>query len=353
MDDQRNLEAQLFGDMSYEDPRKTQPAPAAGGVDPRLAGAGAVLLDDFNENAAAPPKAQPRYQELTDEQVAILQQQRAEKGQPPYTPEEIAELKAEFIERQRIAAQQQAMAEQAAAQQAAANVIFDDPADTYTAPEKREPSKILPEVDESTLFTEEEPAPERKVVFNQEDLEAAKKQAAKRASDSLKEAPAQTAEDQKRARQQMEALRQQQQADLARAGLPVAIVMTIVGVIAGGCMALFSSGKYADPDAVGGFIKLMDTVYMIDGVVLALLAATIVTRVQALKGFTSALYIISSIILVIPGAVVLFQKNGAAGFGLSVVAYLVALIGCFAVTFTISSSEKLNAYYGRKDIMYD
>ena len=66
MDDQKSLEAQLLGDMGYEDPRK-----------------------------AAQPQVQ--YQELSAEQIAILQQQRAAKGQPPYTEEEIAEIKTSVI----------------------------------------------------------------------------------------------------------------------------------------------------------------------------------------------------------------------------------------------------------------
>ena len=162
MDDQKSLEAQLLGDMGYEDPRK-----------------------------AAQPQIQ--YQELSDEQIAILQQQRAAKGQPPYTDEEIAELKADFIQRQRTQAMEAAMAAQAEAQKAAAAALLAEPED-YSQPERKPQHEALPQVDASALLEEPAPEPERKVVFNQEDLQAAKMSAAKRASDSLKEIPAQTAE---------------------------------------------------------------------------------------------------------------------------------------------------------------
>ena len=140
MEDPKSLEAQLLGDMTYTDPRR-QNAPA-----------------------------QPQYQELSEEQIAILQQQRAAAGQPPYTEEEIADLKAEFVNRQRIAAQEAAIAAQAAQQQAAAAALLSEPED-YSAPEKRPQHEALPQVDAGALL--EEPAPEapRAPMFNQEVVE--------------------------------------------------------------------------------------------------------------------------------------------------------------------------------------
>ncbi len=354
MDDQRSLEQQLLGDMTYEDPRKAAQN-AAGGVDPRLAGASAVTLDDMTGAApAAAPKPQSIYQELTDEQIALLQQQRAEKGQPPYTPDEIANLKAEFIERQRAAAMQQAMAEQAAAQKQAAAALLSEPED-YSRPEKKEPSKILPEVDASALLEEAAPEPERKVMFNQEDLEAAKKQAAKRAAESLTEAPAKTEEDQKRARRELMELRRQQQEDLAQQGFLVSVVMTVLGVFAGVATLVFSMGKYANPDSeVPGVFKLFDKFYMIAGVLLILLSITIVVRLKQFRGFTSFMLVITALTLFVPGiADLLSQKKGASGFGVTAAAYVVAIVLCIVVTVTLSSSDKLKAYYAKSDIMYD
>ncbi len=352
MDDQRSLEEQLLGDMTYDDPRKAA-QPAAGGIDPRLAGASAVTLDDMTTSAPAAPKPQMRFQELTDDQVAILQQQRAAKGQPPYTPDEIAELKAEFIERQRTAAMQQAMAEQAAAQQQAAAMLLSEPED-YSQPEKKEAPKILPEVDASSLLEEPAPEPERKVVFNQEDLEAAKKQAAKRASEALTEAPAKTEEDQKRARQELQQLRAQQLADLAQKGFMVSVISTIMGVFAGVATILFSMGSYAEPDSVPGIFHFFDKFYLIAGALLILLSITIVTRVKKLKGFTTFMFVITALTVFIPGIVeLLSQKRGAPGFGATAAGYVLSIVLCIAVTVNISSSDKLSAYYAQSDIMYD
>lgn len=350
MDDQRSLEAQLLGDMTYDDPRKKQQPNT--GVDPRLAGATAPILEDMSSPPQQQrPQAPTGYQQLTPEQIATLQQQRAAQGLPPYTDEEIAELQAEFIERQRTARMQQAMQAQAAAQQAAAAALLAE--DNYTAPEKKkEPERVLPTVDASALLEEPAPEPERKVVFNQEDIEAAKKQAVKKAAENLSSAPS-TEQDAKRARQQMEALHQQQQADLAQAGFPVSIIMTVIGVIAGVCMAMFAARPYPDDFETNAFFNIADKFYTIGGVVLALLSVTIVLRVQQLKGFTSFMFIISSILLFIPGLVLLFQKNGTSGFGLTVSLYVIAIICAFAVTFVISTNDKLNAYYAHKDIMYD
>ncbi|MBR5371781.1 MAG: ECF transporter S component [Oscillospiraceae bacterium] len=349
MDDQRSLEAQLLGDMTYDDPRKKQPANQ--GVDPRLVGASGAILEDMSAAAAPRPQAQPQYQMLTEEQIATLQQQRAANGQPPYTPDEIAELQAEFIERQRTARMQQAMQAQAAAQQAAAAALLAE--DNYAQPEKpKAPEKVLPTVSASDLLEEPAPEPERKVVFNQEDIEAAKKQAVKKAADSLNSAP-QTEADTKKAREEMRRFREQQLADMAAAGFKVSIIVTVVGILSALCMVLFGMGHYPDGEEMGGFFALADKFYIIGGIVLALLSITIVTRVQACRGFTSFMFIISSILLVVPGAIVLFNKKGADNFGFSCGCYVIAIIGCFAVTFLLSTNDKLSAYIGHKDFMYD
>lgn len=344
MDDQNTLASQLLGDMTYDDPRKKQGGQNAG---PQVSSV--PLLDDMGASSA-PQQPQTGFQQLTEEQIATLQLQRAQKGLPPYTPDEIAELQADFIERQRTQRMQAAMAQQAAAQQAAAQALLGE--DTYQAPEKKPVHEALPQVDASALLEEPAPEPERKVVFNQEDLEAAKRAAVKTASQALTSAP-QTEADAKRARQQLEQLRQQQQADLAQAGFMTSIILTIVGVIAAGCMIWFAARPFAADYEPGAFFNIADTFYKFGGIALVLLSFTIVLRVRQLKGLTSALFGIASFLLVIPGIVVMIQKRAAGGFGLTAALFAIAVIGCFAVTFTISTSDKLNAYYERKEIMYD
>ncbi|MBR5723662.1 MAG: hypothetical protein IKX57_08520 [Oscillospiraceae bacterium] len=321
MDDPKSLEAQLLGDMTYSDPRRQN--------------------------------VQPQYQELSDEQIAILQQQRAAAGQPPYTEEEIADLKAEFINRQRIQAQEAAIAAQAAAQQQAAAALLSEP-ETYQQPEKKPVHEALPQVDASALL--EEPAPEapRPAAFNQEDLEAAKRAAAKRASDSLKDIPERTAEEQKRAREDMALLRLQQQEALAEKGFGVSIAMTVIGALSGVCTFLYSTGAYSDTSMKDGAFGFFDKIYMLLGVLLFILSFTIVTRVKKIKGLTSGIFILTSILLFIPGIVQLISvKAGAEGGVRSIIFYILAIIGCLTVTFTLSTSDKLNAYYKKSDIIYD
>lgn len=315
-------------------PQRTGPAP----VDP------SVLLDDMGDDTPKSTPPQSRYQQLSDEQIAILQQQRAEKGQPPYTPEEIADLKAEYIERQRLQMQQQAFAQQSTQ----SSVLLEE--STYVAPEKKK-TEALPQVDASTLLEAPAPEPERRVTLNQADIEAAKKAAAKRATDSLKEAPA--VKDPAEARRQMEALRQQQLADLAQAGFPVSIILTIIGVIGGVFMALFASRPFPESMESNAFFDIASKFYLYGGIVLAALAITIVLRIQPLKGFTSFLFGASSVLLLLPGIVILLNKKSADGFALTCGFFVIAIICCFAVTFVLSTSDKINAYYGKKEIMYD
>ena len=322
MDDQKSLEAQLLGDMGYVDPRK-----------------------------AAQPQVQ--YQELSEEQIAILQQQRAAKGQPPYTDEEIAELKADFIERQRTQAMQAAMAAQAEAQKAAAAAMLAEPED-YSQPARKPQHEALPQVDASALLEEPAPEPERKVVFNQEDLEAAKMSAAKRASDSLKEVPAQTAEQQKRAREEMALLRLQQEEALAAKGFTLSIILTILGILAGICTVLFSAGAYPDPENAPGVFKFFDTCYLVIGVALVGLAITIVLHVKKVKGFASFMFALNAILLLLPGIVsLLSEKKDAESGTVTVAGYVLSMILSIVVTFIMSTSDKLNAYYKKSDIMYD
>ena len=322
MDDQKSLEAQLLGDMGYEDPRK-----------------------------ASQPQIQ--YQELSAEQIAILQQQRAAKGQPPYTDEEIAELKADFIERQRTQAMQAAMAAQAEAQKAAAAAMLAEPED-YSRPERKPQHEALPQVDASALLEEPAPEPERKVAFNQEDLEAAKMSAAKRASESLKEIPAQTPEQQKRAREEMALLRLQQEEALAAKGFTLSIILTVLGVLAGACTILFSAGAYPDPENAPGAFKFFDTCYLILGLALVGLAVTIVLRVRQTKSVVSFIFALNAILMVIPGIFsLLIEKKNASGGAVICAGYAASIILSIVVVFIMSTSDKIGAYYKKSEIMYE
>lgn len=384
MDDQSSLEKQLLGEMTYDDPRKNAPKPAggidprladaapvlleeepvyqdprksapppAGGIDPRLAGASAVTLDDMSSSAPAQPSPRKLAVELSPEQIATLQRQRAEKGLPAYTDAEIEALNNEFIERQISTMLAQHQAARAAEQAAAASALLSEPED-FSQPVKKEAPKILPQVDASALLEEPAPEPERRVVFNQDDLEAAKKAAAKRASESLQEAPAKTEEDQKRAREDLRRLREQQLADLAQKGFSIAVMCTIMGVFAGVCTVMFSMGNYADEASVPGVFSFFDKVYLLVGALLILLSITIVTRVKKLKGFTTFMFVINALTMLVPGIVeLLSQKKGADGFGMTAVCYAVSIILSIIVTVNISSSDKVNAFYAQNEIMYD
>ncbi len=343
MDDQRSLQDQLLGDMSYDAP---QPKPQTSGADPRLAGASAVVLDDMGGQDAPPVRPASRYQSLTPEQIAVLQQQRAAKGEPPYTNEEIAELNAEFIERQRLQFQQQALQQQQAP--ASASVVLEEA--TYEAPEKKQAATILPEVKADDLLEETQPEPERKPSFNQADIEEAKRQATKRMTESLTEAPT---TDPKEAQRQLRELRAQQAADRARAGFPISVILTVIGVLAGGFMVTFASRPYAEGFDPNLFFRIADSFYRYGGIVLIILAVTIVLRVKQVRGLTSFLFGLGAVLLLIPGIVLLFEKRHAGGFVLSLISYLIAVIGSLAVTAVMSASENLSAYYKREDVMYD
>lgn len=346
MDENRTPEEQFSDDMSYRPPIQ----PSAPAADPRLAGVTAPLLDDFGPSEPEPQPQQPKFQYLTAEQIGVLQQQRAAQGLPPYTEDEIADLQADFVARQRAQYQEQLMAQQAAASAAAASSLLaeEDP-DAYQQKETHSAAEALPQVEASSLLEEAAPEPERKVVFNQEDLEAAKRQAVKSAASTLDSGP-KTEEDAKRARKELEALRQQQMADLAQQGFVTAIIAAIIGVISSACMIWFSTFPYPENFEPNAFFNIADMFYLVGGAAMIVLAILMIFRVSAVKGLTSLLFGLASVLLVIPGIVVLLTKQTTA---LTMIVFIIAVIGCFAVTFIMSSSEKLSAFYARKDYLYD
>ena len=66
------------------------------------------------------------------------------------------------------------------------------------------------------------------------------------------------------------------------------------------------------------------------------------------------MFIITPILLIVPGiASLLSQKKDEPSGGMTVAVYILAIILSIVVTFTMSTSDKLNAYYAKSDIMYD
>ena len=80
-----DVAAPTLADDDYVDTRKKH----------SLEGVQAPVLEDTNAYAAPKPAAQPAGftpTPLTQEQLDVLAQQRAQSGQPPYTPEQIAAI---------------------------------------------------------------------------------------------------------------------------------------------------------------------------------------------------------------------------------------------------------------------
>lgn len=149
-------------------------------------------------------------------------------------------------------------------------------------------------------------------------------------------------------------LRIQQQEDLAQRGFPIAIILTVIGVIAGACTVMFSSGSYANPDEATGIFHFFDKCYLFLGIAQVLLSITIVLHVKKVKGLTSFVHAITPVLMIIPGITLLLsQKKGAEGGGVSVACYVLSLLLSIAVTFVLSTSDPLNAYYAKSEIIYE
>ena len=330
-----DVAAPTLADDDYVDTRKKH----------SLEGVQAPVLEDPDAHAASQP-AQPAAftpVPLTQQQLDVLAQQRAQSGQPPYTPEQIAAIQKAYMDRQVAAHVASQPAEPAPQPQVKAPVLEES---TYTPPVKE---KLEPQVSAAaaaSLLEEPAPEPERKVSrFNEADLEAAKANAQKRAIEQSLNMT--TNVDKAESRRLMNELRMEREAELAKKGFTVVIVLMILGLLAAAALYFFSVREFQDSMDNGfysGVTKVMNYTSFGLGVVSVLL----ILRVGFVKKLGSFLFGLMTALLLFPGLPMLMQKKEE-GMALTAVGYGAALILCFAICFILSTSEPVNMFYKRKE----
>lgn len=324
------------------------------------------------QSAPVQPAPVPEFvpQPLNEQQLALLAQRRAEAGQPPYTPEQIATIQQAYLQKQ-IDAHNATLAAQAAAAPTPVAQATDAPAaqtaaapaqeaptllaavqapvleeTSYTPPPKKEPAVPQPSAAQAAALLEEPAEPERRVSrYNAEDLEAAKANAARRAVESTLNQPVEI--DKEESRRLMNALRMEREAELAKKGFRVAIVLMILGLAGAVMLFLFSKRDFAIDMDNGFYQKLTDgTIYI--SAVLALSSVLLMFRVEFVKKLASFFFGLTAFGMLLPGVFILAQK-AKDGMALTAVFYVLTLALCFAVCFLLSTNEAVNMYYKRRE----
>ncbi|MBQ8905184.1 MAG: hypothetical protein IJY85_02315 [Ruminococcus sp.] len=320
------IAAPTLADDTYVDPRKQQaeaPAPV---------------------QAAAPFVPTP----LSDQQLEALQQRRIAAGQPPYTSEQLTAIQNAYLQKQIDAhAAQTAAAAPAPApvQEAPAPVqapVLEEP--DYTPPPKKEPSVPQPSVAQAAALLEEPQEPERRVSrFNEADIEAAKANAHKRAVESTLNQPVNT--DKEAARRMMNELRMEREAEMAKKGFKIVLVMMVLGIIAAVSLYLFSLQDFK-PDMQNKFFQTLTDVTIYISAALGLASVLMIFRVEGLKSLASGLFALNGVGMGIVGFMELSQK---ASMPLSVAFWIVSVALSLVITFVLSTSEPINMYYKRRE----
>lgn len=297
-----------------------------------LAGVKAPVLE---EPAAPAPKP------LTQMQIEVLQQKRAESGQPPYTPEQIEAIQKAYLERQRQSAAPVPTTAPSAAGPQVAPPVLEDP--QAPIPEKKKPEAPAPSAASAAALLEE-PAPERRISrFNEAEIEEAKANAKKRAIEGALNT--ETNVDKAESRRLMNELRMQREADLAKKGFTVAIVLMILGLVTCAAMIFFFTQPFQNADDVPLYAKIQNVAVYVGGA-LGLLSVLLLVRSEGIKKLASFLFGLTAFLMVIPGVFMLMQKENV---GLSAVGYGLTLVLSFVVCFKLSTNEAVNMYYKRRE----
>lgn len=220
--------------------------------------------------------------------------------------------------------------------------------DNYVPPVKEEKKDVQPQEPISAPILDDEPAPARYVPkYVDEDLERAKKEAAKR---SVADQLTSKQKDEKESLRMMQELRREREEKAAQKGFIITIIIAVVGVIAAVLFTIFASGealglKYKDADAVG-FRKFVSNSALYLGIISGISSLLLLTGIRGLKSLASFVFFVYSIIILIAGIVVLPQKDGH--MALNTLIYGLSLVGSIAVFITLSVSECVAQHFKKE-----
>lgn len=273
-----------------------------------------LILSDEDIISALTPELKTIFDNLSDEQQQKIINMRREQLGAEAPPEEIT-----------------------------APVLDED--NYIPPPVKEEPPKPVEPAEPVTApVLDAEPEPPKYVPkYVDEDLERAKREGAKKAVSSQLSS---NQKDSKESLRMMLELKEQRNAELAKKGFKITVILAIIGIIGAVAFYMLYAGKLgldykSSLSGIGNIIK--DSALYISVIVsgVSLLMIT-----GGFKSLVSFVYLVAGIIQIFPGAPMIPQHNGS--MGLAAALYAIS-IGCtIAVFVTLSASEAVGLYFKKK-----
>ena len=294
-------------------------------------GVSAPVLDDDNASYASAPK--PEKLIMTDEEIIAR-----------FTPDQLATYTnlPDANKQKVLDLMRKQLGAEAPVEEVTAPVLDED---NYTPPPKKEePPK--PAAPVTAPILDDEPAPTEYVPkYVDEDLEKAKREAAKKA------VAGQLVSDQKDSKESLRMmleLKEERRREMAQKGFKVVIVLAIIGFI--GSIAffiLYSGGMGLDyKNGVEGFANIISNSAMYISIAMAISGAALITGMGGFKTLASLVYLASAIIQVVPGIAMIPQHEGS--LGLVGLLYGISFVCTAAVFIGLTAFESVGLYFNKK-----
>ena len=354
----QGVTAPVLDDMDYVAPTAKKDGPQ---------GVTAPVLDDMN-SYTAPTAKKDGPQGVTapvldDDNYVQPQKNNNDSMLMQFTPEQqeafnklSPDQQAQVIEMRR---------QQLAQQQVTAPVLDDDnyvpkqkaaqPSEPVTAPVLDDDNYVPPqpkaqpqtEAVTAPVLDDAPPPPAYVPKYVDEDLERAKQEARKNA---VAGQLVSKQKDEKESLRMMMELRRQREEEAAHKGMYITIVTSVIGIIAVVLFALFASGeafglKYRADMANNKFMDFVSSSSFYISVVAGLFAGLLCTGIKGIKSFTSLIFFLYAILVILSGIILLPQKDGH--LAINALLYGGSLIGMIAVCVILSTNECVDQYFKR------
>ncbi len=206
-------------------------------------------------------------------------------------------------------------------------------------PAAKNPNHTLDDI-QKPLLEDEPPAQERYVPKYQDpDLEAAKKQSVDRAiKSSLASKPASF--DEEKSRETYREFMRERDSEMAQKGAFQVVILGILGILSGILAVIFSFMPLKENTP--GFLDMCNMLYIALGAAIAGGSIAMFVKSTSTQKAASSIFVISTILHVIPGMFVMFSKEKGA---FPIILYVLVLVINIIISFIFGSNENIKKHY--------
>ena len=151
----------------------------------------------------------------------------------------------------------------------------------------------------------------------------------------------------------MLALKEERQAELAKKGFTVTLIVAIIGMVGAVCFYLLYSGQLGLPykDSMSGISSKVEDLSLYLAAIAGVSALGLISRLNIFKTLASLSYLLLTFIQIFPGIGMIPQHEGP--MPKIAALYAVALICSIAVFVTLAASEAVGQFFKKEKIQYD